>query len=434
MNESINIPAANTPNKASSGVTSSPKATASVKAGNSTDDASYDEDSFSESLTKAGEVSGDEKAALDAGSGGKSLPESDETRDAAAKDDPTSLAGIIESVLNTSEFNLTGLDIASSDVAADTVIDINDPESAITNAGVLATNIMSSTMSQLRSAPSVLNIDTDGDAVPSSLSTGTLSLLQSRGQGTGSDTAGDESINLTSKLDTSLTAQSTLENPEQISERAGLLGRESGKSTLSLTGQQAQQLTILTELQGQVSQRVDVSSVVPGINSLNVPLSQPANASPLSLQALPQMAINQTFGDPAWSQEMGKQVIWMANQNIKSAEIRLNPAHLGPVEVRLEISDDQINVALSSRHAIVREAMDSAMPKLREMFDENGLNLAGSDISQHSFAEQREQQAEGQRSQDLNNRTVVRSEHTDLVEEVVAQQKILSSSQVDYFI
>lgn len=106
-----------------------------------------------------------------------------------------------------------------------------------------------------------------------------------------------------------------------------------------------------------------------------------------------QATISETFGRPEWNQGMGKQVLWMANQNIRSAELRLNPANLGPIEVRIDMDDDQVNLAFSSRHAAVREAVEQAMPRLREMFEESGLNLADTDVSQQSFAEQRSQES-----------------------------------------
>jgi flagellar hook-length control protein FliK len=95
----------------------------------------------------------------------------------------------------------------------------------------------------------------------------------------------------------------------------------------------------------------------------------------------------------------------MVQQNISSAEIRLNPANLGPIEVRIDMTDDKVNVSLTSSHAVVREAMELALPKLREMFDANGLNLAGTDISQHSFAEQREQKAAENNSKTFSDTT-----------------------------
>ncbi len=70
--------------------------------------------------------------------------------------------------------------------------------------------------------------------------------------------------------------------------------------------------------------------------------------------------ITETFGRPDWNQGLGRQIMWMVNQNMQSAEIRLNPAHLGPIEVRIEMDDEKVNVAFSSRHAAVREAVEMA--------------------------------------------------------------------------
>lgn len=115
-----------------------------------------------------------------------------------------------------------------------------------------------------------------------------------------------------------------------------------------------------------------------------------AQSSSLQLSTAPvmQSSIAEPFGGPNWSQGFGRQVMMMVNQNIQSAELRMNPAHLGPVEVRIDMDDDQVSVAFTSRHAVVREAMESALPRLREMLDEHGLGLADTDISQQSFSEQ----------------------------------------------
>ncbi len=101
-----------------------------------------------------------------------------------------------------------------------------------------------------------------------------------------------------------------------------------------------------------------------------------------------QTTLAETFGQPKWGQGLGQQMLWMVNQNMHSAEMRLNPAHLGPIEVRIEMADDQVSVAFNSQHAVVREALEMAMPRLREMFESNGMNLSNADISHQSFAEQ----------------------------------------------
>jgi len=142
-------------------------------------------------------------------------------------------------------------------------------------------------------------------------------------------------------------------------------------------------------------------------DSLNASLSRsPVLQTALSAESLTttssQSVISETFGKADWGQGMGRQILWMVNQNISSAEFRLNPANLGPLEVRIDMDNDQVNVAFSSRHADVRDAVEQALPRLREMFEDKGLNLSDADVSQHSFAEQREnafeQAAEGEAS------------------------------------
>jgi flagellar hook-length control protein FliK len=125
----------------------------------------------------------------------------------------------------------------------------------------------------------------------------------------------------------------------------------------------------------------------------------PAGGSAESVASNSQSAITETFGKADWGQGMGKQILWMVNQNISRAEIRLNPANLGPLEVRIDMDKDQVNVAFTSRHADVRDAVELALPRLREMLEDKGLNLADADVSQHSFAEQHNN-AFGQSDQD----------------------------------
>lgn len=169
------------------------------------------------------------------------------------------------------------------------------------------------------------------------------------------------------------------------------------------------------------------------VEGLPVITNTPINSlSALNLQAMPQAEISTAFGRPAWSQAMGKQILMMVNQNIGTAEIRLNPAHLGPIEILIDMSEERVNVSMNSRHAVVREAMEQALPKLREMLEENGFSLADTDISKHSFAEQREQDAE-------NNKTGINRGASDSsiaadVSEQVMQQVSLPAGMVDYYI
>jgi len=105
-------------------------------------------------------------------------------------------------------------------------------------------------------------------------------------------------------------------------------------------------------------------------------------------------AITTSLQSPQWSQKVTEQVSFMLKGGLQQAEIKLNPAHLGPMEIKLTMNDDQASVNFVAQHAPVREALDAAIPRLREMLEQQGLNLADVDVSTQS----QQQQAEGEGS------------------------------------
>jgi flagellar hook-length control protein FliK len=115
--------------------------------------------------------------------------------------------------------------------------------------------------------------------------------------------------------------------------------------------------------------------------------SAPAQAP---AQSIPSVAIEPRVGMPGWDSAFGQKVAWVATQQHQVAELRLNPPSLGPVEVRLVVSHDQANAMFISQHAAVRDAIESAIPRLREMMEANGLTLGNVSVGSHSFAQQQD--------------------------------------------
>jgi flagellar hook-length control protein FliK len=130
------------------------------------------------------------------------------------------------------------------------------------------------------------------------------------------------------------------------------------------------------------------SPAADSLNALRSPSPMNSTAVDAAASITGQPVVSENMGHPEWGQGLGRQMLWMVNQNMRSAEMRLNPANLGPIEVRIEMDDDRVSVAFNSRHAVVREAIELAIPRLREMFDANGMNLTHTDVSHQSFAEQ----------------------------------------------
>ncbi|MCO6412075.1 MAG: flagellar hook-length control protein FliK [Thiogranum sp.] len=104
----------------------------------------------------------------------------------------------------------------------------------------------------------------------------------------------------------------------------------------------------------------------------------------------PAMVVGTPVGQENWDRALSERVQWLAGQGVQRAQIRLNPAHLGPMEVRIQVQNDQATVHFTSAHAVVREALEAALPRLREMLGSSGVELVNVDVSSgQSFAEQR---------------------------------------------
>ena len=120
-------------------------------------------------------------------------------------------------------------------------------------------------------------------------------------------------------------------------------------------------------------------------------------------------AMTRSFAHPEWQQEFSERILWMHSKSLSTAELRLNPQHLGPVSIRVDVNQDQATIAFTAQNAAVREAIEAAIPKLRDMLGGQQLNLADVNVSQHSFADQRPSQgfAQGEmQQQDSQQQTV----------------------------
>ena len=93
------------------------------------------------------------------------------------------------------------------------------------------------------------------------------------------------------------------------------------------------------------------------------------------------------FGQSAWGQAFGNQVVWAVNQGLPTAALHLSPPELGPVSVHIRLDQDQASIAFSSPHAAVRDAIDAAMPRLRDMLGSQGIALVDVNVSQHGSSQ-----------------------------------------------
>jgi flagellar hook-length control protein FliK len=105
-------------------------------------------------------------------------------------------------------------------------------------------------------------------------------------------------------------------------------------------------------------------------------------------------AMTKPLSHPEWNKDLGERIVWMNSRAIPAAEIRMNPQHLGPISVRVDVADDQATVVFTAQHAAVRDALEASIPKLREMMNAQQLNLAEVTISQGSASDQGRSQSQ----------------------------------------
>ena len=96
---------------------------------------------------------------------------------------------------------------------------------------------------------------------------------------------------------------------------------------------------------------------------------------------------------PEGQQQLTEKVRWMVNSRNISAEIRLDPPDLGGMNIKVNLSGDSASVSFVVQSQQAREALDQATPRLREMLEEQGIELGQSSVEQES------RQSDGQAEQ-----------------------------------
>ncbi len=94
------------------------------------------------------------------------------------------------------------------------------------------------------------------------------------------------------------------------------------------------------------------------------------------------------LGATGWDQALGQKVLWLVSHQQQVAELSLNPPDLGPLQVVLSMADDQLSATFVSQQADVRNALEAALPRLKEMMAENGINLSSTTVSSDSAQQQ----------------------------------------------
>ena len=94
-------------------------------------------------------------------------------------------------------------------------------------------------------------------------------------------------------------------------------------------------------------------------------------------------------GAPGWGDELAQRTLWLVGQRGSVAELRLDPPELGSLEIRIRQKKDATSISFVVQSSSAREAVESTLPRLRELFAEAGLSLQSMDVSERQSGARR---------------------------------------------
>lgn len=133
-------------------------------------------------------------------------------------------------------------------------------------------------------------------------------------------------------------------------------------------------------------------------NSLNIsPISAHLSAPAMvnmanSTQAVMSNEIAPMLGGHQWNEAIGKKIIWMVGAEQQSATLTLNPPDLGPLQVVIQVQNQQVDASFISQNPEVRQALQDGLDNLRDMMTNSGIQLGQANVHSDQQAQQNSQQ------------------------------------------
>ncbi len=157
---------------------------------------------------------------------------------------------------------------------------------------------------------------------------------------------------------------------------------------------------------------------------------------PSLLQNAAQMTpqLRAMLADPTQaSAHLKANLLLMVNKGLEKATIQLDPPELGSMMIKLQVNhDQQAQVQFTVANPQAREMLENAMPRLRDMLNEAGIELDDAQISQQDRqSEERRESWAGNGRERVETEQLFGQDVTDAEQRVISLA--LSPGRVDYF-
>lgn len=140
------------------------------------------------------------------------------------------------------------------------------------------------------------------------------------------------------------------------------------------------------------------------LGSLTAAVSTPPTSAPTG--ATHNLAMNAPVGSSGFAKELGQQITWLSGQDVKQAQIRLNPQDLGPLDVKVSVEHGRVDVSFMTQHPAATAAVQQGLDQLNQMLGGQGLSLGHATVGQHAQQQFTQQGQQSQASSSTSDESV----------------------------
>lgn len=146
-------------------------------------------------------------------------------------------------------------------------------------------------------------------------------------------------------------------------------------------------------------------------------LSQNVNSAS-QLNAARSMPLMMQAAANANAQALANRLSIMQAQNMKVAEMRLDPPNLGKVRIQIRMTGEQASINITAANPQARDLLEQALPRLKEMLGDGGIDLADAQVFDDSNPEDKTQE-----QQELSKNSLSSTSNNQETEDLLAAEE-----------
>ncbi len=115
--------------------------------------------------------------------------------------------------------------------------------------------------------------------------------------------------------------------------------------------------------------------------------------------------LNAPYQSNEWQEQFQQQILLFNKNQIKEAELRLHPAELGSIQIKMKMESQQAHFQFISMHESVSAVIKQALPDLKHALLQQGIDLTNADVLNSNSFSFSQQNAESQQNAKENKST-----------------------------